>query len=330
MVPQFFPCAAQVVGVQEAVGFTVNVAVAVPESEAEMVATVEVETVEVVAVKLACVCPSGTTTLDGTVTTALLLERNAAAPPGGDVMLSVTVPVEALPPVTVLGLMTSDDTVSVGGVPHTPGVPPPPQVSPKLQPHEIVPPHPSGMGSHDAPRAGVKQLAGVQPPVTVRGFVSGAWPGAPELALIVTVVVCATEFAAWMVTAPPPVVQLPPTKGWPAVTTEATEGLLLDTLIGMPLAGAMRARTTSMTDIPPGAIVEGLRVKEASGGAGGSVPPGWSVSTEGTETSCHDTPAASLQPIFTDRFTASGRLTTAVDMPKLTDVTPAARLGTAQ
>ena len=68
IVPQFFPCAAQVVGVQLEAGFTVKTADAVPLFEAEMVTRFVAVTGEVVTVKLALVCPSGMTTLGGTLT----------------------------------------------------------------------------------------------------------------------------------------------------------------------------------------------------------------------------------------------------------------------
>jgi hypothetical protein len=67
--------------------------------------------------------------------------------------------------------------------------------------------------------------------------------------------------------------------------TDATDGLLLETLIGMPRAGAIFASSTSMMETPPGAIVVGVSVTSRSSGAGGSVPPGLIVNTEGTGTS---------------------------------------------
>src|SRR5207244_9500031 len=120
----------------------------------------------------------------------------------------VTVPVDELPPVTDAGFNDSDDTPALGAVPHWPATPPPPQVSPKSQPHVIVPPQPSASAPHGppctVPPLASRQVLEVQPPVTVSGVVTGAWPGAPELELIVTVVVLGTEFAAWIVSAPPP------------------------------------------------------------------------------------------------------------------------------
>src|SRR5439155_11757407 len=115
-------------------------------------------------------------------------------------MFSVTVPAEELPPVTDDGFRETADTPTVVAVPHWPATPPPPQVSPKSQPHMMVPPQPSARFPHGppctVPPLASRQVRGVQPPVTVSGVVTGACPGAPELELIVTVVVLGTEFAA--------------------------------------------------------------------------------------------------------------------------------------
>ena len=134
-----------------------------------------------------------------------LLDRNTPTPPEGAAMFSVTVPAEELPPVTVDGFNETADTPTLGGAgPHWP----PAHASPKSQPHMIVPPQPSGRFPHGppctVPPLASRQVRGVQPPVTVSRVVTGAWPGAPELELIVTVVVRGTEFAAWIVSAPPP------------------------------------------------------------------------------------------------------------------------------
>ena len=59
--------------------------------------------------KLALVAPAATVTLAGTVATpVLLLDRLTTAPPLGAAALSVTVPVDELPPVTLDGLSVSD------------------------------------------------------------------------------------------------------------------------------------------------------------------------------------------------------------------------------
>src|SRR2546422_5143007 len=67
-----------------------------------MVTEAEVVTVLVFTVKVAVVAPAGTITLDGTVATlASLLERDTTASPLGAGPLSITVPVEEFPPVTL-------------------------------------------------------------------------------------------------------------------------------------------------------------------------------------------------------------------------------------
>lgn len=63
--------------------------------------------------KLALVCPADTVTLDGTVATdVLLLDSDTLAPPEGAAPLRVTVPVELLPPLTLVGLRVSDESVT--------------------------------------------------------------------------------------------------------------------------------------------------------------------------------------------------------------------------
>src|SRR5437899_11692828 len=77
-----------------------------------MVAEVVVDTGLVLTVKVALVALPGTVTLAGTVATlVLLLERATTAPPLGAGPLSMTVPVEELPPVTLVGLRLSDESV---------------------------------------------------------------------------------------------------------------------------------------------------------------------------------------------------------------------------
>ena len=66
-------------------------------------------------VKVAVVPPPGTVTLAGTVAApVLLLDSDTTAPPLGAELLSVTVPLDELPPVTLDGLTLSEE--SVGGV----------------------------------------------------------------------------------------------------------------------------------------------------------------------------------------------------------------------
>jgi hypothetical protein len=82
-----------------------------------MVAVVEAVTALVVTVNAALVVPATTVTLDGTLAAAvLLLESATVAPPAGAGPLSVTVPVEELPPVTLVGFSESEERESVGGV----------------------------------------------------------------------------------------------------------------------------------------------------------------------------------------------------------------------
>ena len=82
-----------------------------------MVTRVEEPTGLVLTVKVAVMPPVGTVTLAGTVATlVLLLERATTAPPLGAGPLSVTVPVEELPPVTLVGLRVSEESVGGAGV----------------------------------------------------------------------------------------------------------------------------------------------------------------------------------------------------------------------
>ena len=63
----------------------------------------------VVAVKVAVVAPAGTVTDAGTWAAAVLLDVNATtAPPAGAGSLSVTVPVEGLPPSTDAGFTLTE------------------------------------------------------------------------------------------------------------------------------------------------------------------------------------------------------------------------------
>ncbi len=98
-------------------GLTVSVAVFVTElSVALMVAVTVAETGVVDVVNVAVVAVAGTVTLTGTVTplAVLLLDRVTTTPPVGAAPDRVTVPVEPVPPITVVGL--SERPVSVGAV----------------------------------------------------------------------------------------------------------------------------------------------------------------------------------------------------------------------
>src|SRR6266403_996517 len=83
-----------------------------------MVTGVEVVTALVLTVNVVLLAPAGTVTLEGTVATPLLLESSTCAPPVGAAPLSVTVPVEGEPPVTLVGLSATEDSVAdLGGLP---------------------------------------------------------------------------------------------------------------------------------------------------------------------------------------------------------------------
>jgi len=97
-------------------GFTVNVAVRdTPPIKAVIVAEVEAVTEDVVTVNVRLVAPADTVTLAGTVTALELSDSDTTAPPAGAAALNVTVPVEELPPATLVGL--SDIVESVAPVP---------------------------------------------------------------------------------------------------------------------------------------------------------------------------------------------------------------------
>jgi hypothetical protein len=98
-----------VVGLSEtferAGGLMMRVAVFVtPAAVAVIVAVVTVPTAVVVTVKVAVVVPWATVTFAGTLAAALLLVRFTMKPPAGAALESVAVPVEEVPPVTVIGL----------------------------------------------------------------------------------------------------------------------------------------------------------------------------------------------------------------------------------
>ena len=124
----------------------------------------------VLTVNEALVAPAATVTVAGMLATlALLLESETAAPPAGAAPLSVTVPVDELPPRTLVGFSASDESETADAPPQTFGVPPPPQVCGAVQEPQLkVPPQPSGMLPQLSPWAA--QVVGVQPllAVTVR------------------------------------------------------------------------------------------------------------------------------------------------------------------
>jgi hypothetical protein len=65
--------------------------------------------------KVALVAPAGTVTLAGTLAAPLLLESVTCAPPAGAGPLSVTVPVEEFPPVTLVGFSESEEREMAAG-----------------------------------------------------------------------------------------------------------------------------------------------------------------------------------------------------------------------
>jgi hypothetical protein len=75
---------------------------------AEMVELTDV----VVMVKVAVVLPAATVTLAGTVAEALLLASEIETPPLGAALLRATVPVDDVPPVTLVGLIASEASVA--------------------------------------------------------------------------------------------------------------------------------------------------------------------------------------------------------------------------
>src|SRR5262245_16803202 len=99
-------------------GVTVSEAVRSEERrDGEVVGTVEAATACVLTVKLALLAPAGMVTVAGTLAALLLLESATCAPPDGAAALRVTVPVDdCAPPLTLVGLSVSEETVTGGGV----------------------------------------------------------------------------------------------------------------------------------------------------------------------------------------------------------------------
>src|SRR5262249_15610793 len=116
------------------IGVTVNVAVRdVPPNEPLMVTAVEAVTAVVVTVQVALVAPAATVTLPGTVAAALLLDSVTALPPVGATALSVTVPCDVPPPVTLVGLTLRAERVGADGA----GAGPAPNLVTKPSPQKI-------------------------------------------------------------------------------------------------------------------------------------------------------------------------------------------------
>ncbi|HEV8636851.1 MAG TPA: hypothetical protein VG370_21745 [Chloroflexota bacterium] len=98
-------------------GVTVSDAVLVAPPNAPVIVTgVDAPTALVVTVNVALVAPAAIVTLAGTLAAAaLLLESDTAAPPLGAAALKVTVPVEELPPTTLVGLTVTAASAADGG-----------------------------------------------------------------------------------------------------------------------------------------------------------------------------------------------------------------------
>lgn len=80
-----------------------------------MTADVWLATALVVTVNVVDVLPAGTVTLAGTVAAGFPLESVTTAPPLGAAALSVTVPVELVPPVTLVGFSVTEASTADGG-----------------------------------------------------------------------------------------------------------------------------------------------------------------------------------------------------------------------
>jgi hypothetical protein len=84
------------------------------------VTVVDATTALVLTVKITLVAPAATVTLAGTLAAAvLLLDSVTCAPPEGAGPLSVTVPVEEFPPVTLVGFTESEERETDAGTEDT-------------------------------------------------------------------------------------------------------------------------------------------------------------------------------------------------------------------
>src|SRR6266404_3612314 len=80
-----------------------------------MVTVVDAATALVFTGNVALVAPAGTGTLEGKLAAPLLLASATCAPPAGAGPLSVTVPVEEFPPVTLVGFSESEERETDAG-----------------------------------------------------------------------------------------------------------------------------------------------------------------------------------------------------------------------
>jgi hypothetical protein len=82
-----------------------------------IVTAVDAVTADVATANVAVVAPAATVTLAGTVAAdVLLLDSVTTAPPEGAPVVSVTVPVDPVPPTTLAGLTDTDDSAAGTGV----------------------------------------------------------------------------------------------------------------------------------------------------------------------------------------------------------------------
>src|SRR5439155_6547402 len=103
-------------GVAGAGGVTVSVAARFAPNDPEILTGVDDATASVVTVNVRLVLPAATDTVEGTVAMpVLLLDSVTTAPPLGAAALKVTVPVEELPPTTVVGLTVTEESVGEEG-----------------------------------------------------------------------------------------------------------------------------------------------------------------------------------------------------------------------
>ena len=86
-----------------------------PPKEPVTVTAVEAVTDDVVIVNAALVAPAATVTLAGVLADALLSESETTAPPEGAAPVSVTVPCDELPPVTLVGLTERAERLTLPG-----------------------------------------------------------------------------------------------------------------------------------------------------------------------------------------------------------------------
>ncbi len=80
-----------------------------------MLTAVATVTAPVVTLNVALVAPAGTVTFAGTLAAVELAESDTSAPPVGAALVSVTVPCDVAPPVTLAGLSVNALRLAGGG-----------------------------------------------------------------------------------------------------------------------------------------------------------------------------------------------------------------------